>query len=93
MPPEEVRDRIRGLAEQLTAVLGRTDPIVEACVACLEAADSVCDAMTRRPDAAALVADEYRKALHATRAATLAIRAAISLESDRCRIAHAEEAE
>lgn len=59
---------------------GASDPLVAACLACLDAADSLCAAL----DAPSPL-EACQEALHATRAATLAIRFALVAEGDRAR--------
>ncbi|MEU1950088.1 hypothetical protein ABZ554_48500, partial [Streptomyces sp. NPDC020125] len=72
-PIGEVHREITRLLTELGRAGGRPDALVEACVACLEAAQSTSAAATgqQQPDSAA------QEALHAVNAAALAIRYAL----------------
>ncbi|OXM43589.1 hypothetical protein [Amycolatopsis alba] len=72
---EELHTEIRRLSLRLANA--RADPLVEAGLACLEAAERVCAALGERHTAA----DSCQEALNATRAATLAIRFAMAAEA------------
>lgn len=86
VPLDDLRGEIRRLAGCLTREQARTDPLVDAGVACLEAADSICAAIAERHGAGRLVADEaFQEALCATRAAGVAIRFAMVREADERR--------
>ncbi|MFD5390840.1 O-linked N-acetylglucosamine transferase, partial [Streptomyces sp. NPDC127074] len=87
-PIGEVHREITRLLTELGRAGGRPDALVEACVACLEAAQSTSAAATgqQQPDSAA------QEALHAVNAAALAIRyALIKAGDERRRAARAGE--
>ncbi|MFE5124219.1 O-linked N-acetylglucosamine transferase [Streptomyces sp. NPDC056669] len=87
-PIGEVHREITRLLTELGRAGGRPDALVEACVACLEAAQSTSAAATgqEQPDSAA------QEALHAVNAAALAIRyALIKAGDERRRAARAGE--
>ncbi len=77
----EVHREITRLLAKLGGAGGRPDALVEACVACLEAAQSASAAATGRqqPDTGA------QEALHAVNAAALAIRYALAKAGDERR--------
>lgn len=80
-PISEVHREITRLLTELGRAGGRPDALVEACVACLEAAQSTSAAATgqEQPDTAA------QEALHAVNAAALAIRYALIKAGDERR--------
>ncbi|MEV6134021.1 O-linked N-acetylglucosamine transferase [Streptomyces violaceusniger] len=80
-PIGEVHREITRLLTELGRAGGRPDALVEACVACLEAAQSTSAAATgqEQPDTAA------QEALHAVNAAALAIRYALIKAGDERR--------
>jgi hypothetical protein len=83
---DDLRGEIRRLTHRLACEQSRTDPYVEAGVACLEAADSICAAIAERDGSDRLVSDEaLQEALRATRAAAAAIRFAMVREADEHR--------
>jgi uncharacterized protein CbrC (UPF0167 family) len=83
---DDLRGEIRRLTHCLTCEQSRTDPYVEAVVACVEAADSICAAIAERDGSDRLVPDEaFQDALRATRAAAVAIRFAMVREADEHR--------
>ncbi|ANN16090.1 hypothetical protein SD37_10850 [Amycolatopsis orientalis] len=70
----ELHTEIRRLSLRLADA--RTDPLVEAGLACLEAAERICAALGERSAAT----DTCQEALNATRAATSAIRFALAAD-------------
>ncbi|MBB5158866.1 O-linked N-acetylglucosamine transferase [Saccharopolyspora phatthalungensis] len=84
----DVRREIRRLIDAFVVAQRPPDPLAEAGVACLEAADCISGVLAERRQSGETVADEaFQEALRAVRAATLAIRFALTAEVDRRRSA------
>ncbi|MFC3456295.1 hypothetical protein [Amycolatopsis speibonae] len=76
---EELHTEIHRLTLRLANA--RTDPLAEAGLACLEAAERICAALAERHT----TADTCQEALNATRAATLAIKFAMAADPGSAR--------